>query len=1257
MGTIRVRSLLVIALGTFIALGIGTFPVQADGPIVITKNSVSWVEGSEPVQPAEGKPGVGNAGNWLPYFRPGETTQGNKVIGAPYYLAYANQDQPIQTTDWWSGVGLQWQGWVTPVDLQNPVVRTNAFVSEPFHYQFLDLPQSKQVPGLGLPVQGLRMWNQVDMRIFTGSENTATNLFGRGSIADERSPIVTVGLKDVHPISAKTPVMPTSAPWTNVVVQSYSDWGVVMSYASGGSELTMTMANGSPFTWFARTKGDAPFRVWAGGDTSDIGGDLQVWRNQNGVLGLTVITSYVPPGPQVKPNPLSKAAYAVFADKGNWNEQKSTNSEAHMSMFVNPQATKLVVAALPHNLDLNNVNALNAALTEFQQYAWNRIVKTQIHYPPIEGSQARVRIGGVSKPLGYDARESVLRMMMEVTTENFKTGAKGGKALQFVFPHHRKVMIPEDLQNILTVNNQPKYTWRSVKGELQAYVGNKYVRELTTYGLLPFLPSVAVNSTAQVNGKLPAEDVYQALKTWFFQAEPNDGGTPGSFVRNIGTYFPFQNNTYSPNLAGVFEPLFIADELSNSPNMTGMDSDRGKPKKQVANEMRAFILDSLKEMVGRWGDLYSAGYFQYNPQFDTIYGFPEGYGSVQKLADKHFHWGYFLRSAAAIGRYDPEWLKAYMPLFRQLREDVANYKRSNNRYPFLRNFSPFYGHSWADGVANESVGNNQESTSEAINFAVGAFELGQQLDDKEWRDIGLYLYEEEILGVEQYWFNQDANLDASSGTFYNGNWPDAFVHYQKDGSDFITTVVGQVFQTYVTRGTFFGAPGYPQFANSLLIQSLPLSASHLYIGRDQDWLMHVWQEFQRESKIDPGKTPYEVLLAGVQSRLPGSGTNIDDPGPLGAIARINRLHLIFPGAVNAQGKHWAYTLNELGIVDTSVVANFPSYGVFCKNANGANCAGGTRTFVAYNPTNKAVNVSFKDAKTNAVIATLNVPAFSEATKVGDGTRTIDTPTPAGKFPNRLYFLKPNSFPATCDALANGNLTLPLQQTAGTWKFPEGQSAYPQDTGALKDSIVCIPARPNTDGANVPPDAPYVRRWSGQFSGTLVKNDAKPHTRFAIFSDQSLFPGWELDPCVQGGKNVPGRCPSAGLNPPDGPGANAFTIQVAYDFNGDGKQDRIEQFRNVTLSIGNTFTYENKQTDYGFDQVFPYAPPPMVLGGPDGTRTKPFPDSIPADKPATITVTMWGGTITGGVKAQYPVPISVNADLLTNRASWIMAPYN
>lgn len=80
---------------------------------------------------------------------------------------------------------------------------------------------------------------------------------------------VTVGLGGVHPLRVDEfpTVGPTTPPWTNILVQSYSDWGVVASLhdKSNSNQLTMTAANGSPFVWFERTAGSAAFEVWVCG--------------------------------------------------------------------------------------------------------------------------------------------------------------------------------------------------------------------------------------------------------------------------------------------------------------------------------------------------------------------------------------------------------------------------------------------------------------------------------------------------------------------------------------------------------------------------------------------------------------------------------------------------------------------------------------------------------------------------------------------------------------------------------------------------------------------------------------------------------------------------------------------------------------------------------------------------------------------------------------------------------------------------------
>ncbi len=148
-------------------------------------------------------------------------------------------------------------------------------------------------------------------------------------------------------------------------------------------------------------------------------------------------------------------------------------------------------------------------------------------------------------------------------------------------------------------------------GEFHAYEGASYVRELTNYGALPWLPSVAVNSSLQnplQPGQLAAEDIYQTFKTWFFVEEPVLPGVDGdgkptpahinSFARNVGTYINVQTNTYIQNISGVYEMLAIAEQLARSPQMSAIDPDLGKSKQAVAAEMRNVLLQTLKDQSG-----------------------------------------------------------------------------------------------------------------------------------------------------------------------------------------------------------------------------------------------------------------------------------------------------------------------------------------------------------------------------------------------------------------------------------------------------------------------------------------------------------------------------------------------------------------------------------------------------------------------------------------------------------------------------------
>jgi hypothetical protein len=93
---------------------------------------------------------------------------------------------------------------------------------------------------------GLRLWNPSKLSLQTKGQSTPSDKFdapnnyaGFGNPA-EPSPAVTAGLAGVHPLGTD---VRTQAPWSNVKVQSYSDWVSVHMRSQG--EMTVTMAAGS----------------------------------------------------------------------------------------------------------------------------------------------------------------------------------------------------------------------------------------------------------------------------------------------------------------------------------------------------------------------------------------------------------------------------------------------------------------------------------------------------------------------------------------------------------------------------------------------------------------------------------------------------------------------------------------------------------------------------------------------------------------------------------------------------------------------------------------------------------------------------------------------------------------------------------------------------------------------------------------------------------------------------------------------------
>jgi hypothetical protein len=234
----------------------------ARGADIISTGPVSSLKGSDAINPRPGIQGSGAQFNSLFYVLPGEGEAGDPLNPArhqlpnqPFFVAYENNARPVQSSDWWTGVGLQW--YVSQIDqcwaasYNDGVIRSQAFISEPFYYQFVDFDGRNNSSDPPLPPpQGLRLWNQNAIAVKTDGKNPENpnapfdarwNIVDRAFLAPEIQAVVTVGLENVHPIGT---TKPKGSPWTKVRVRKHTDWGVVLAYTDNGNQMEITMANG-----------------------------------------------------------------------------------------------------------------------------------------------------------------------------------------------------------------------------------------------------------------------------------------------------------------------------------------------------------------------------------------------------------------------------------------------------------------------------------------------------------------------------------------------------------------------------------------------------------------------------------------------------------------------------------------------------------------------------------------------------------------------------------------------------------------------------------------------------------------------------------------------------------------------------------------------------------------------------------------------------------------------------------------------------
>jgi endoglucanase Acf2 len=205
------------------------------------------------------------------------------------------------------------------------------------------------------------------------------------------------------------------------------------------------------------------------------------------------------------------------------------------------------------------------------------------------------------------------------------------------------------------------------------------------------------------------------------------------------THISAQDSYYAgKQLARAANLLDIAHQLNDQPAMTRLQ-------------------DILREAMER---RLNGEYFYYDTKVKGVAATTAAFGS-EDFNDHHFHYGYFIYAASILGRYDPQFLRDHTDDINLLVADIASYSKSN-RFPVRRNYDPFAGHAWAAGLAPFADGNNQESSSEAMNAWNAIALWGDLIGNTTLTNEGKWMLANEAAAARRIWRSSPANLSGAS---------------------------------------------------------------------------------------------------------------------------------------------------------------------------------------------------------------------------------------------------------------------------------------------------------------------------------------------------------------------------------------------------------------------------------------------------------------------------------------------------------------
>lgn len=481
----------------------------------------------------------------------------------------------------------------------------------------------------------------------------------------------------------------------------------------------------------------------------------------------------------------------------------------------------------------------------------------------------------------YDPGSSSVSTRFTATTEALEGEER--RPLLGLYPHHW-------FRNP-TVEGRLGPVYRTLRGPIRLLAADSFATEVRYHGFVPRWPGLPEQASPQTAllRDLMRTDLRNARRMMLEIGK--------------GSYWQGKGLQRIAKLADVFEAQGDAkgrDELLQLVRQRMQDWFSGEDRKTY------FVLDKA---------------------MGTVLAHPEEYFSIEQMNDHHFHYGYWIRTAAEIALRDPAWAAAdrWGPIVDLLVADIATTKRGSPDFPFLRHFDVYEGHSWASGNAMGGWGNNQESSSEAVNAWAGLILWGELRGDTALRDLGVWLYVTEIEAIQHYWFD---------------------IHRLVLPAEYKSAEVSMLFGGKIAHNTWW--TDEPRQIKG--INLLPITTASTYLGRDPAFVRRSLGTLDEESKVYAARGKV-AKPADIWQDIFAKYLALVDPDA--ALGRWDRWGSFELGDTRSHALHWMLTLQHLGTPDFTVTADTPLYTVL-------RTADGRRTYLAYNAGRSPQTVRFSN---------------------------------------------------------------------------------------------------------------------------------------------------------------------------------------------------------------------------------------------------------------------------------------------------------